>query len=205
MNVCLDQCVDGTFADQSPTNGSAICTLCDPSCLTCDGALNTSCLTCDSDNFPVYYSNKQCLPCNPKCQICNDGSPNDCSECSDNYTLFRKTCTNVLPLGFYAQKFPSGSEFLPCDNSCKTCSNKTKYDCLSCSNGKLLALTGECLNQCSIGTFWSTENKACTPCDSSCKECNGATPENCTGYKTNKIKNLINFLFSLFIWTLFDS
>jgi len=178
---CLDVCPSGYYSDNSATNTSSICSLCDDSCLECNGPSNANCTLCN-DSIAVYLSNNQCLSCDPRCDSCKGPSASDCLDCSANYFNYKNSCTNIVPMGYFLDQIAGQSFLLACDSSCKTCSNTTKYDCLSCASNLLLSITGECMTGCSSGTFYNLTTKVCTVCDPSCKECNGTLVTNCTGF-----------------------
>ena len=184
---CLDDCGSGYYTFTNQTNMGETCLMCDGSCETCNGPLSTNCLSCDS-NSNLFFFNNQCIICNEKCSLCKGPTESDCIECSFGYFMYKKNCIDYVPNGFFSMDINETIVLVQCHSSCQTCKNITEYDCLTCRNGMLKSLTGQCLTGCDSGSYFSISDAICMPCDQFCRECDGGSPSNCTG-------NLMIFLF----------
>lgn len=59
---------------------------------------------------------------------------------------------------------------LECPKGCSSCTSTTESDCTSCEPG-YLSWEGQCLKECSEGTYPDSTNSTCLPCSLGCKVC----------------------------------
>lgn len=164
--------------------------ICDVTCATCSGWMSTECVTCPDGR---YLSGGQCLTCDPTCPTCDGGTNGNCLTCYPGFALrliiapsgacdipcdvscYECTggqnfqCTSCVPGKYLA----ATGQCLDCDYTCKTCSEGTINDCLTCK------------------TYWIFHqivlpNGYCTPiCHSSCLTCDDVFVSNCTSCPTH--------------------
>ncbi|PPQ82360.1 hypothetical protein CVT25_008321 [Psilocybe cyanescens] len=191
-------CPDGSFV-----NG-AQCSLCSPSCQTCNGPSSNDCIICASGQFRL---NGNCVGVNTDgvCQGSNgmvaDNVKHECETCGakctscriPNFTLAstidQVQCTGCLP-GFVLSdgkcvaSCPSGTFVSPqdnltctaCSSTCGTCVGAADF-CLTCKSGQL-ASSGQCVSTCPSNTF--TSSGSCLKCHPDCASCSGASFNQCS-------------------------
>jgi len=178
------------------------CLSCNPTCLTCNGGLNTNCLTCNVGSL-LYYSScisscpsatfqdtiSSCADCPTGCSICS--SLVSCSACSQNYDLSGLQCYSICPSNAYFNV--SLSQCILCDNSCLTCSNSGSSSCNSCDSTFGLYLNvGSCVSTCPLGKFPNSLLNICSFCDISCETCFNASSNDCLSCPSDKFLNSNN-------------
>ncbi|ELP84164.1 hypothetical protein EIN_337630 [Entamoeba invadens IP1] len=163
-NKCLkcNNCGDGNCHQHGCTKCTNVnyytsgydCMICDESCQTCDGGLNTNCLSC---KIGFYLDNKQCKRCDSNCDRNKCDTVNGCTSCKENYFAFKKTCH-------------------PCSDisNCLSCS-PTNKKCTTCSPHFEIR-DGVCI--CNAGYYLSSSN-TCTLCydntqHGNCKTCHSS-------------------------------
>jgi hypothetical protein len=101
-------------------------TCCDASCSACnqDGTC-TACMPA----FWLQTSTQTCPACDPNCATCQF-SATYCLTCPAGMLMQSHKCVATCSDGYYK----SGSNCLPCDVSCKTCTGPGKTDCTICNN-----------------------------------------------------------------------
>ena len=175
------------------------CFECDTSCLTCNGELatncvicptskyllssNSSCVDCDVDGY--FISGSDCLQCDPSCLSCNGASATSCLSCpSAPATYFLDSNHSCVDCNVDRYVI-SGSQCLPCDSSCLTCSGTTSTSCVTCpSNTYLLSSNHSCV-ACDVEGH-SIVGTQCVQCNPSCLTCSGTTPSNCVTCPSSK-------------------
>ena len=166
---CL--CDSGYFPDP----GVYHCSICQPTCLECNGPSNQQCTTCISNAqlvFPPtsncqceaeFYLNSSyfCLPCNIQCYLCTGNGPDQCFACKDNAVLHVNSCQCAET--YYMN---TAGICISCKSTCKTCSDS--ISCLSCFAGaQMSTLTCEC----ALGYFPLPDPSHCSACSSQCVVC----------------------------------
>ena len=163
-----DVCGCGSGTTMSPAN-SGICTGCDSSCTTCNGAGSSACTSCGTQKYLV---NGACSPCHSTCLTCNGAALNRCTSCSSSKYLSSGSCNN-------------------CDSSCSTCSGAGRTACASCQSSLVLVSGTCCSPTCATCSGTSSSNclscaagkylfiSQCFSCDSSCLTCSGGTRTSC--------------------------
>ena len=111
---CTDPCPDGTYPDSTTKS----CIICQTTCLTCTGPLDTDCVLCyphatktsgkckcDLTYYPVSVTScttpQLCLSCNScssGCEVCGSDSSTDCSSCITNYFLLNLNSVRIHKL-----------------------------------------------------------------------------------------------------------
>ena len=170
------------------------CLVCDPTCKTCFGDLNTQCLSC-APGFSVspatgrctidclvnQYSvnNSICLDCHGNCQTCKGGTQFDCLSCKTlEFTLIRGTCLKNCPSTEY---FDVNTLLCTvCHPRCLSCTGATEYTCTACQSGFMLEENGYCTRICSMGQYLDALNDQCVTCEPACASCYGGSVFNCT-------------------------
>ena len=144
---------------------------------------------------PCYHSCKKCS----KSIYNSDSSEHNCIECKENYFPFVDNYSNCFSLNEKEINwfFEAHLEiFQLCHSSCLQCNGPDRNNCLSClSNDIYYLYKGECLIQCPIGTFQSTNsnydgNLICEDCYKNCETCNkkgNSIQMNCNSCSYNKI------------------
>ena len=196
--TCIGSCPAGSFQNSSTTcadcsNGCSSCTslsfcsaciqhyflsanqcsICDASCLTCGGSLNTNCLSCNPGIYlyqgscfascptgSYQFSSTTCANCPLSCSSCS--SLSNCAACNSAYYL-------------------SGVQCLSCNPSCLTCNGGLANNCLSCIPGSLL-YQGSCVASCPNGSYQNSSN-SCSNCSPECSIC--ASLSSCSGCTSN--------------------
>ena len=192
---CLTGCsfTLGTLSDQM-----TCLDVCHPSCLTCDGNLNTDCLSCQSgrlrynpnssDTFQCIVScptgfypsqdNTECLSCDSSCLSCTNGTA--CLQCKSTYPLkvsaSASLCYSTCPAKTYEDT--GLGKCLDCDSSCSSCSGPSSQECTSCHAGYYLDLVTP-----------MADSGSCAKCDPSCNTCLGSTGNDCTSCNPPLILN----------------
>ncbi|KAL4456253.1 hypothetical protein ABPG74_014214 [Tetrahymena malaccensis] len=168
---------------------TGLCSLCDPSCLTCQGSSPNVCLSCPKGSYmtQLYYDisgialPSSCSPCPSVCQICS--SATTCILCQTNYFLYQNTCLSTCPYGFYGS-YVTGM-CTPCSNNCTTCSGFNSlgnFICNSCTVGYYLDSNSLC-SQCSTGCVLCKSQNACIQCQQGQYNYQGYCLKNCpVGY-----------------------
>ena len=180
------------------------CDICNTNCLTCDGPTCTSCYygyslfngECLSACPQGYISvNSICELCIvPHCYQCQDNTT-FCSVCESQYPYFINNfgCVKDCPDGYGLNTINSTCN--PCfNNTCQRCefnaTDNNRESCIYCNQGYYY-LNGQCLSQCPIGTYISTENNSCIYCDQSCLTCTNYSTI-CTSCNSGQIYDSVN-------------
>ncbi|KAL4509926.1 hypothetical protein ABPG72_010119 [Tetrahymena utriculariae] len=203
---CLKQCEDG-YTQQILNIGSSqqlICIPCDSNCRTCNQTNAQYCLTC-KDNMYLntvtnacvstcpnlqYKINGICKNCPTGCQSCYNTNPSNpqtvesCLSCVSGYFLDieNQLCVKNCASGYVVEGLTQ--RCLPCNSTCKNCSDSTNQGCLQCQNGYSLTAgsPSSCQNACAVGNYQN--NSLCLTCNTACQECFGADNQQCTVCKT---------------------
>ncbi|CAG9317242.1 unnamed protein product [Blepharisma stoltei] len=201
QNLCVDFCPTNYYASNSQ------CLPCDPSCSGCTGAGASNCAGCSNSYLyngacyatcpsNTFVSGTSCANCDSTCSGCSGSASNQCTACATAYPYREsgtnlcvatchatyylvadlKSCVTSCPLGYYI----SGTNCLPCDTSCASCSG-TSTSCTTCAAGQFL-YSSQCLTSCPSTTY--VEEGLCLACSTSCSTCNGPSSSNCTACPT---------------------
>lgn len=160
-NSCMATCPNGYYGNANA--GNPICTLCDSTCLWCDGGAINSCTKCPvvtATTVARYLHNKKCL------LVCPDGL-------WENNNSDVPICTD-------------------CHAECLHCSGGTNTDCTKCFEGTRWLLSGTCHSPTCPTEYWTDDNdgagndgtgpicKLCTSINARCKECHASDGLTCT-------------------------
>ncbi|EAR96334.2 latrophilin/CL-like GPS domain protein (macronuclear) [Tetrahymena thermophila SB210] len=149
---------------------TGLCSLCDPSCLACQGSSPNVCLSCPQGSYmtQLFYDisgntlPSSCSPCPSVCQICTSATL--CIQCQPNYFLYMNTCLSTCPNGFYGSNVTGMCT--PCGNNCTTCSGFNSlgnFICNSCTTSYYLDSNFQC-QQCSAGCVLCKSQTVCIKC-----------------------------------------
>lgn len=171
---CQGGCAAGTF------NAGGVCSLCDRSCLTCDGPANTNCFNCS-----VGYSeiDGQCTSSCPTGKVnLLDGTCGCSGDCASCISLATKCLSCLEPSKFYfnyicytacpASTYAIGQTCLSCTSGCLRCSSTT---CVECLNGASI-FENKCYYNCKeVGPRYTSMLVSgvlrCDQCPDGCSEC----------------------------------
>ena len=170
------------------------CLVCDATCRTCFGELNTQCLscfgnytvsptsgkciiTCAADQYAV--DNLYCYPCHSNCATCKAGTQYDCLSCKTlEFTLIRGTCLKNCPSTQYFDL--TTLLCTDCNPRCLSCTGPGEYACTACKAGFTLEDNGYCTRICPMGQYLDAPVDTCKVCVSACSSCFGGSVFNCT-------------------------
>ena len=122
-------------------------------------------------------------PCYITCETCSkdysesDNEHHNCIRCKNNYYFSTENNGNCYPKEqeIITSNFDIDiTEFINCNEKCKTCSGPTEYDCITCFDQSYLE-NGSCKDNCSEGYFPKISDKGdffeCSQCYENCKTC----------------------------------
>ncbi|KAL4434899.1 hypothetical protein ABPG74_021238 [Tetrahymena malaccensis] len=139
-------CPDGFYDDMTKNQ----CSQCHYSCSTCNGGTDQDCLSCNSKLNRQLVQGKQCLcsvgyneqnkvcvqnaklTCVAYCETCLNSTT--CSICQSGRLLVSNAC--ICPKGYYSNL--QTSLCAQCDQTCKTCTGPSQYECTFCNNDRTL-------------------------------------------------------------------
>lgn len=182
-------CIPGCNLTLGTISGEMVCLdMCDNTCLTCNGPLNSDCLSCPASRFqhnpsnsstfqclvtcPKGYfpdhENMKCLPCDSSCLMCTNSTA--CIECDDAFPFMMgispSLCFSNCPDMTYLDQ--TSMRCFNCNGNCSSCSGPSDQECTACSAGYYL-------NSPTV-----TNVGICAACAPSCITCIGPTSNNCT-------------------------
>ena len=94
---------------------------------------STSCTSCVVGKF-LDVPTGTCNSCNYRCADCSNAA--SCNVCVTSTTIARvaaPTCVCPANVAFFDRD--ATVNCVPCDSTCKTCSESTATSCLSCADG----------------------------------------------------------------------
>lgn len=177
LTTCNSTCNTwiGQYAD-----ANNVCQLCNDTCYTCTGPLNSECTLCynyqnrvlsgttcicDTQGFYDDGSSLVCPSCHYSCKSCSGPSSSQCTACESTY--HRSLVTNTCPCltGYYD---PGTQVCSACHITCATCTSSTSTTCLSCYATMFRTLSsGSCV--CMAGYYDDgSADKICPKCLYSC-------------------------------------
>ncbi|KAK9878880.1 hypothetical protein WA026_003709 [Henosepilachna vigintioctopunctata] len=150
INICLQQCPEGYFADYQQKT----CIACHPNCLACENELD-HCSSCD--HHLLLYQNKcvaacpigtyeteyySCGACHNSCLTCSGPSSSQCISCKNSHFWSEGTCNKECPAHYFAD--PNHRECTKCPAGCLECNETT---CFSCYDDLQIDVKGRCVLQ----------------------------------------------------------
>ncbi|XP_053559271.1 LOW QUALITY PROTEIN: extracellular matrix organizing protein FRAS1 [Bombina bombina] len=180
--LCLRDCGESYYSDGS------LCNACHPSCRSCVGPEDAHCTQCvnpehvlqaEQDYRGKPYGTCQaqckaqfyvdsigvCRECHSSCSSCSGKSSLNCTACISPKKLYRGTCLNSCPQGFYSKEATCHM----CHPSCKECSGSLEGDCLTCHPHAAL-IGGTCKTSCPDGQYLNLVGY-CVDCHPQCQQC----------------------------------
>lgn len=158
---CIDSCSIGYFK-----SSLTLCSKCPSDCLTCSS--DRVCLTCDENHLLeentckttcsesyFRYSTNSCKKCSSNCLSCSEEAK--CLSCPQGQLLEKDKCVDNCSPRFYKKDYVCEE----CDSTCLNCSGPTSYDCLSCSDKKILFKGVQCLDYCPDTYILEAKNNTC--------------------------------------------
>ncbi|KRX07463.1 Insulin-like growth factor binding protein, N-terminal [Pseudocohnilembus persalinus] len=208
-NDCLANCPDGYYKDVPNKK----CEPCDSTCYTCSGPSNLDCITCQTtpqhyyltsqtrcyQNCPAKYyaedsSNpKSCDQCHSNCVTCTSLSV--CQTCEIGYQLISDFCYQICATNQYLDM--STDTCYNCDTACKTCTDSTNKDCITCQDTPqyyYLPDDNTCYLNCPSGYYKDLSINECVSCPIQCQACtDSSTCQSCnTGFFLDSSDNSCN-------------
>lgn len=154
---------------------------------------------------------KECYPSCKGCTIDKVGSTGDhhfCINCKEEegYYPSPEESTSCFTRTFLENKYPdyffdeTEKIFIKCHDDCKKCNGPSDEDCLICNDEDSFLYRGECISECPLGTFKSSDynGKICKDCYPNCETCNElGNSENmkCSTCNGNQIRYKENCLY----------
>ena len=110
-----------------------------------------------------------CVTCDSSCRKCTGTAATQCTSCySGKYLLSsNSSCVSCDVDGY----FVSGSQCLPCDPICLTCSGSST-NCVTCGASKYLLSSNSSCVDCNVSGYFISGSQ-CLECDSNCLTCSG--------------------------------
>ncbi|KAL4470417.1 hypothetical protein ABPG74_012028 [Tetrahymena malaccensis] len=192
---------DGTCKPECPQDGyfkeDKKCKKCHPSCQQCKGQGKNDCLLCKDEqklypegdcrdcqiNDKYFIKGIFCKPCHSSCKSCTDDSETGCQDCEANLKKqVDKTCKICnLDSGMFVDKIDNICK--KCNQTCKTCSGSSEYDCLSCIDDKKFyqdknSIQKTCI-QCQVNNKQFIKDDMCLDCHDTCQTCSGTSETEC--------------------------
>ena len=166
---CVSSCPEGYYFP--PSSSVRICSVCDPSCKTCDGSY----LLCSSCRDGFYLNQTKCSKCTlsncKACKLDSNSSAEICEQCNSPFILQGTKCVSQCEKGYFENKVNGVAlQCLPCREktpNCVDCEAATG-NCLECENPLVLD-GGICNTTCSKGRFDS--DRKCSECSASISKC----------------------------------
>ncbi|OXA61252.1 Furin-like protease 2 [Folsomia candida] len=179
LAICVNDCPDGYFADSS-------CEKCPvKSCAACAGPMGNECVQCLKGTYLEngkcspkcgtgrrQSSSGSCIACPVGCKSCDE---NVCTSCIENFTPSSDSSSceqsnTVCPLGLFLDIETGQCQACQAEN-CQRCEGAGQ--CLQCAHGFYVYL-GTCLDQCSGGSYLTSNRKECLDCPKLCTKCKSA-------------------------------
>jgi len=212
---CLSNQLDNYFVDSTDN----FLKKCYEKCKTCSSsgdANNQNCKTCIDKYFFLndkrncylnapegYYFNSTLNKfdnCYKTCKLCTgfgDEKGNNCIECKDKYypSIYDSKMCFQNPVDYYYFD-ENQKKFIPCSETCKTCSgsrNEKSNNCLKCKEGFYLKIDdpGNCKNTIDEGYYYNNKTQYIEKCYSTCKSC----MKGLEGKNQNCVKCVDNYYF----------
>ncbi|EAR92769.2 EGF-like domain protein (macronuclear) [Tetrahymena thermophila SB210] len=193
QNTSQCECNEGYFENQATHQ----CQKCHNSCKQCLGPSINECSYCFSDQNrvlkdnicickPGFIENKEQIcqtKCHYSCDKCLGNLQNQCLECGNQSQTFRelnkqKQICQCLE-GYYDAQGQQNCN--KCHQTCKTCTDKNKNDCLTCFQKDFRVFNKEsnsCI--CMSGYYENQQTGQCEKCHDTCQECFGSGDNQCS-------------------------
>lgn len=218
---CLPFCNVDEYRDFTDPAGP--CKDCHEGCKSCNGGAFTNCSGngCNANYEPMnpnavagthscmricneigqyrIHSTGTCANCSIDCYKCNGPSNTECTECRSNFDFEKPSPGSIIgecvcnPAN---NLFQSGTQCIPCDQSCDTCIGSLESQCINCKTGYLdIRNSSGDLISCGLSCprtdqFYDSIDSQCKPCDDACTVCSGGSINDCLGCPTGKYLHL---------------
>lgn len=152
---CFMRCLEGFYLEGGE------CKRCDGRCLSCSGSGKNDCEKCVK-NMTYVNSEKKCEcnsgyfnygnvinqrggychECSIGCDKCLEDDTNICLKCKKGYYSKNSTCFKICGDNFYKERgaLEGYARCLRCYENCKSCFNKERNQCFSCSGQEFILL-----------------------------------------------------------------
>ncbi|CAD8093460.1 unnamed protein product [Paramecium primaurelia] len=188
--ICKITCQAGSYAHIDSINGNT-CLICNSTCKTCSGILDTNCSSCYSTTYLAangkcvkdcsigYFSNdsnQRCEKCYQGCSKCDGVKSTQCLACENGYYLYKDTCQTDCP----DEYFKDGNICSNCDKFCYNCTGKEPDQCISCPTDLYFyPQQNTCYIECPLKSFLNPSTFQCQECHPSCLTCSNEIEDSC--------------------------